>query len=365
MSQTIQDFFKEVEDPRKWKNVQHKLLDIIILSILAVLCGAEGWEEIELFGKSKKDFLKEFLKLPRGIPSHDTIRRVFMHLNPESFGKAFMLWTQSLRRKFKGEIIPIDGKCLRGSKDWFHGQSAIHVVSAWAEENQLVLGQIKVDEKSNEITAIPQLLELLDLKDTIVTIDAMGTQTAIAEKIIDKGADYILALKGNQGYLKEIVENLFEQVKPTAIDQTTEKDHGRIETRKCSVINKLELLDEEKDRWKDLKSIIKVEATTQIREEVRNENRYYITSLSPDPKLLNEAIRKHWGIENKLHWSLDVCFREDDSRKRAGHSAENFSTVRKIALNLLKQEATLKMGMKGKRLKAAWDNDYLRKLLKI
>ena len=365
MKPTIHDFFKEVEDPRKWRNVQHKLLDIIIISILAVICGAEGWEEIELFGKSKEGFLKEFLELPKGIPSHDTFRRVFMYMNPESFGKSFMSWTASLREKIKGEIIPIDGKCLRGSKDSFHKRTAIHMVSAWAESNQLVLGQIKVDEKSNEITAIPKLLELLDLKNTIVTIDAMGTQTAIAEKIIDQGADYILALKGNQEYLKEAVEKLFEQVKPIATHQTIEKGHGRIETRTCSVINKLELLDEEKDRWKKLQSVVSIEAIIETQGKVRKEIRYFISSLSPDAQLLNGAIRKHWGIEIKLHWSLDVCFREDDSRKRTEHSAENFSTVRKIALNLLKQDSSLKLGLKGKRLNAAWNNEYLKKILGI
>ena len=236
MTPSIKQYFEHIEDPRKWRNVQHKLLDIIILSILAVLCGAEGWEEIEHFGKCKIDFLKQFLELPKGIPSHDTIRRVFMYMNPSSFGQAFIEWTSAIQKKTKGEIIPVDGKTLRGSKSLFHNKNAIHMVSAWAEANEMVLGQLKVDTKSNEITAIPKLLDLLNIKECIVTIDAMGCQKEIAEKIIDEKADYILALKGNQPALQEEVETAFSWRKTDDVAEQVEKGHGRIETRKCSVI---------------------------------------------------------------------------------------------------------------------------------
>jgi len=364
MEKSIIDYFVAVEDPRKWRNVQHHLEDIIVISIVAVICGAEGWEEIEDFGKIKEKFFKSILKLPYGIPSHDTIRRVFMLLESESFEQCFKSWTDSLAKKQKG-VVAFDGKTLRGSHDRSKGKSPIHMVSAWSAANGIVLGQIAVGDKSNEITAIPKLIKILDLKGLIVTIDAMGTQTKIAESIKENGADYILALKGNQGYLKELVESGFQNRNADLYYETIEKDHGRIETRKCHVINQIEWMDEEKERWRDIKSIIKIDSIREIQNNKTEETRYYISSLKDNAELISNSIREHWGIENKLHWSLDVTFREDESRKRAGKTAKNFTVVRRIALNLLRTCDELKISLKRKRLKAGWDEGYLRTLLKI
>jgi predicted transposase YbfD/YdcC len=364
MSKSIIDYFSIIEDPRKGRNVQHKLEDIIVLSIMACIAGAEGWEEIEEFGISKQAFFEDILELPHGIPSHDTTRRVFMLLDPMAFERCFESWTSSLQRKKKG-VIAFDGKTLRGSHDRIKGKQPLHMVSAWSSSNHVVLGQLAVDGKTNEITAIPQLMDLLDLSKTVVTIDAMGTQTAIAAKIRDKKADYVLALKGNQGYLKELAESGFKTRKADLSHETIEKDHGRIETRKCYVINQIDWMDEEKERWKDIGSIIKIDSTRQINDQTTEETRYYISSLNDNITLISDSIREHWGIENKVHWSLDVTFREDESRKRAGKSATNFAVVRRIALNLLKLENTSKASMKRKRLKAGWDEPYLRKVLRI
>lgn len=364
MGKSIINYFSTIEDPRKWINVQHKLEDIIIICIVAVICGAEGWEEIEDFGRSKEKFFKSILELPYGIPSHDTIRRVFMMLNPDSFELCFKAWTDSLVKKQKG-VVALDGKTVRGSHDRSRGKSPIHMVSAWSVANEIVLGQIAVGDKSNEITAIPKLIEILDLKGLIVTIDAMGTQTKIAESIKEKGADYILALKGNQGYLKELVESGFQNRKADLSYETIEKDHGRIETRTCYVINQIEWMDEEKDRWRDLKSIIKIDSVREIQNKRTEETRYYISSLNNNVELISNSIREHWGIENKLHWSLDVTFREDESRKRVGKTAKNFTVVRRIALNLLRTCDDLKISLKRKRLKAGWNEEYLKNILKI
>jgi len=364
MEESIFNYFSTIEDPRKWINVQHKLLDIIVISIVAVICGAEGWEEIEDFAISKTSFFRSILELPYGIPSHDTIRRVFMLLAPESFEQCFKAWTDSLVKRQEG-VVAFDGKTLRDSHDRCKGKLPIHMVSAWSAANGIVLGQIAVGEKSNEITAIPKLIEILDIKGLIVTIDAMGTQTKIAEAIKGKGADYILALKGNQGYLKELVVSGFQNRKSDLFYQTIEKDHGRIEIRKCSVINQIEWMDEEKDRWRDLKSIIKIDSVREIQNKKTEETRYYISSLNKGAELISKSIREHWGIENKLHWSLDVTFREDESRKRAGKTAKNFTIVRRIALNLLRTCDDLKISLKRKRLKAGWDEKYLRNILKI
>lgn len=364
MGKSIIDYFSSVKDPRQWRNIQHKLEDIIIISIVAVICGAEGWEEIEDFGRSKEKFFKSILELPNGIPSHDTIRRVYMLLNPESFEQCFKSWTTSLSKKQKG-VLAFDGKTLRGSHNRIKGESPIHIVSAWSSANGIVLGQIAVGEKSNEITAIPKLIEFLDLKDLIVTIDAMGTQTKIAESIIENGGDYILALKGNQGYLKELAESGFKNRKADLYYETIEKDHGRIEVRKCYVINQIQWMDKEKDRWRGLKSIIKICSTREIQNNKTEETRYYISSLNKNAELINNSIREHWGIENKLHWSLDVTFREDESRKRAGNTAKNFTITRRIALNLLRSCDDLKISIKRKRLKAGWDEKYLKNILKI
>jgi len=365
METKLHEFFRQLPDPRINRNKKHLLIDIIILTILAVICGAESWDSIEMFGRSKNDFLSRFLRLPNGIPSHDTINRVFSMLRPDKFEKIFIQWVDSLRIKGLGnEVVAIDGKTSRGSKDSFHKQSPIHIVSAWANSNQLILGQRRTDTKSNEITAIPLLLEMLDLEGCIVTIDAMGTQKEIASTIIEQKANYILALKGNQSGLKEQVEHLFSRQEPDNKDTSVEKGHGRIETRHCQVITNLTFLDD-KEQWENLTSLIRVDAQRDINGKVSTETRLYISSIKDNAKNFNSFIRQHWGIENSLHWVLDMTFNEDHQRKRNGMAAQNFTLVQKIALNLLKSEESNKVSLKNKRLKAAWDNDFLLKILKI
>lgn len=358
------DYFQSIPDPRIDRTKLHLLEDIIGLAVIAVICGAESWEAIEEFGQMKENFLRTILSLPNGIASHDTIERVFKRIQPEKFEECFILWTNALFKKTGGEIINIDGKTLRGSQDKKNGKSAIHMVSAWANTNRLVLGQIKTEEKSNEITAIPKLLEVLDVEGSIITIDAMGCQKEIAKKIKDKNADYIFGLKGNQGYLKEQVEGLFTQRKPDDVSEQTEKDHGRIETRKCFVINNLDWLETKAD-WVGLQSVVKIEAHREINDKVTKEIRYYISSLNKDAAFMQTGIRNHWGIENSQHWVLDMAFREDENRKRKDNAAENFAIVRRIALNMLKKDNSTRMGIQNRRLMAAWSNEYLLKILKI
>lgn len=360
----LYELFSLLPDPRPGKNKQHKFTDIILLTIVAVLCGAESYDSIEEFGKARFEFLKQFLQLPNGIPSHDTINRVISMIQPEAFEKLFSQWAGSLKTQDGAkEVIAIDGKTVRGSKDSFHNKAAIHIVSAWASQNSLVLGQRKVDGKSNEITAIPELLDMLELKACIVTIDAMGTQKDIAKKVIDKNADYVLALKGNQSYLKQDVESLCKRSKPDWENELVEKGHGRIESRRCEVYKQLDLL-EDVDNWPGFKSVIKVIAKRQLRDKQTSETRYYISSLDHDAKDFNKYIRQHWSVENNLHWTLDMTFREDEQRKRIKYAAQNFAIIRKIALNLLKKEGGMKLSLKTKRLKAGWDNNYLLKILK-
>ncbi len=361
---SLHTYFACIPDYRINRNKQHLLSDIIILSVVAVICGAESWNSIETFGTSKIDFLKTFLKLPNGIPSHDTINRVFSSMRPQYFEQAFIQWVNSLRDKnILKEVISLDGKCIRGSKDSFHEKSPIYMVSAWASENEMVLGQLKVNEKSNEITAIPLLLDLLDIEGSIITIDAIGTQTAVAEKIVASKADYILSVKGNQKGLLQQVESRFNHQKPVSTDETVEKGHGRIETRKCETITNLEYLDD-REKWKEMKTIIKISAQRDTGKKQETEIRYYISSALADAAKFNTYIRQHWGVENKLHWTLDVVFDEDRQRKRTKYSAQNFSFIRKIALNLLKKD-TSKESMVTKRLRAGWDSKFLMQLLRI
>ena len=363
MKSNLYTHFKCLKDPRINRNKQHSLQDILSLVVIGIICGADSWDAIEEFGKAKKEFLSTFLSLPNGIPSHDTINRVFSLIQPKKFELAFISWAKSLKNKeISSEVIAIDGKSIRGSKDSFHGSKAIHLVNAWACSNELVLGQLKVDGKSNEITAIPVLLDLLDIEGCIVTIDAMGTQREIATKIIENKADYILALKGNQGNLEEEVESIFrvQNVEDEAID--IEKNRGRIETRTCQIIRDLKFLDK-KENWEGLKSIIKITSIREIGDKKTTETRLYISSLEHSAKEINKYIRSHWAIENSLHWTLDMTFNEDRQRKRDKNAAENFAQAQKIALNLLKIENSTKMSIKTKRLKAAWDNQYLLKLL--
>lgn len=359
---TLHQTFRKLHDPRVERRKKHKLLDIIILSILAVLCGAESYDSIELFGKSNLDFLRQILDLRNGIPSHDTINRVFSILNPRQFERLFMEWANNLKENHILEnVIAIDGKTVRGSKDSFHQASPIHLVHAWSVKNNICLGQRKTEAKSNEITAIPALLDLLDINGSILTIDAMGTQVAIAEKIIAKGADYILAVKDNQKTLQEEVAVVCKNSKPVADYTEVNKDHGRIETRRCEVFAKNIMIDDD-NRWK-LQSIIKITSKREIREKVTIGERYYISSLDTSQPF-NQYIRNHWQVENNLHWTLDMVFREDEQRKRYKHAAENFAVIRKIALNLLKKDAG-KESLRTKRLKAAWNKEFLIRLLQI
>jgi len=365
----LTEYFEDIDDPReKLKSIRHKLVDIITIAVCAIISGAEGWNDIEQYGKQKKSFFKKFLELPNGIPSHDTFRRVFTLIDSTQFRKGFIKWVRTITKLAKGKIVAVDGKTVRRShKD---GESPIHIVSAWAQDNNVVLGQLKTKEKSNEITAIPELLDILDIKGSIITIDAMGCQKDIAEKIIEKEADYILALKGNQGNIhkevKKIFENELEKVKYEFHEENT-KGHGRIENRKCtSIILENQAIGlKEINKWKGLKSIVRIESQREYKNKISTETRYYISSLETNAKEFNESIRKHWSIENSLHWVLDVAFREDDSRIRTGNSAENLVILRHMALSLLKQEKSLKRGVKGKRLMAAWSDDYLLKVLGI
>ena len=323
-----------------------------------MICGAESWNEMEDYALSKEDFLRSFLDLPNGIPSHDTFNRVFSNIDSDQFEDCFIQWVSVLAQLQPKEVIGIDGKTIRGAKA--NGKkSPVHMVSVWANDNNLVLGQVKVSEKSNEITAIPKLLEVLQLDDTIVTIDAMGCQKNIAKKIVESNADYILAVKDNQRQLYNNIQDEFRFSKDITTHISEELDHGRIETRKASVITDFQFI-EKHHGWKDLTTIIKIESIGEFKNSDKPKEkaiRYYTSSL--------KAIRAHWAIENKLHWTLDVAFSEDASRKRVNNATQNFSILNKIALNLLKNEKTAKVGVKSKRLKAGWNNHYLIKILNL
>lgn len=366
---SIAEHFAPLEDPRIDRSKEHLLIDILTIAILAVICGADGWVGMETYGRAKEPWLQTFLALPNGIPSHDTFGRVFARLDPEQLQMCFLQWVRTVSRVTDGEVIAIDGKTVRRSYDASGDKGAIHMVSAWASENRLVLGQRKVDDKSNEITAIPQLLEVLDIHGCIVTLDAMGTQTAIAHQIIDQGGDYVLALKGNQGNLFEDVQQLFEWAQSQAFRgiehdfyETIEAGHGRLEKRRCWSLGQVEALIDAR-KWVQLRSIAMVEACCTRQGETSRQVRYYMSSLAPDAQRLADAIRTHWSIENPLHWVLDVAFREDECRIRTGYAPENLTLLRHLALSALNQENTAKVGVKNKRLRAGWDNDYLLRVL--
>ena len=372
MADSISTYFADLPDPRSPLGRLHRLGDLLSIAICGVICGAESWVEIAQFGRDKQEWFRTFLTLPNGVPSHDTFGRVFAALDPPAFERCFLNWTQGLADRKSGRIIAVDGKTLRRSFEHAWNKTPVHMVSAFASANQLVLGQLATEAKSNEITAIPKLLELLDIKGSIVTIDAMGCQKAIAHDIVGGGGDYVLAVKENQPTLYQHVkalmnEGLLESFQAMKHDrcEETEADHGRIETRRLWCTSEVQWL-RQREAWPGLASVAMVESTRSINGPATPERRYYISSLSgTDARLMAAAIRGHWGVENQLHWSLDVSFREDECRVRKGHGAENFSRLRRIALNLLKKERTVKIGIKAKRLKAGWNHDYLLKVLQV
>jgi predicted transposase YbfD/YdcC len=449
LTDTFFTHFEALEDPREdTHNRLHNFYDILVIAILGTICGADGWTEICEFAEGRLDWLKTFLKLPYGVPSHDTFGRVFSLLDAEAFESCFLAWVQSLSIDLKNEIISIDGKSLRGSHNASKGQKMLHIVSAWASENRMVLGQIKTEEKSNEITAIPELLDMIDVEDSIVTIDAMGCQQDIAKKIVSKSADYVLSLKENQPSLYKDVVSIFEQAEQSQYKKMMHKQrvektdsHGRKEIRKYTLI-----MPREQElfglRWPHLKGIGMVETKRTMKNEIEYSKRFFLTSINDgyelflmsdlpegtmpeegkmyveplgnqlryivqapngekidsllnikiakfNSKTLSEsklrilaetgkrghtlrdqdinkfmqAVRKHWNVEINLHWSLDVSFKEDLSRVRIGHAAENLGIIRRVALNLLKQEKTSKVGITARRKRAGWDNQYLLKVL--
>lgn len=367
----ISEHFGSLQDPRIDRQKLHLLLDIIVIAICASICGADKWEDVETFGKAKKDWFKTFLELPNGIPSHDTFNRVFNLLDPVEFQSSFLSWISAASKLIDGQAIAIDGKVLRRSHDRGIGKAAIDMVSAWATENHLVLGQVKVDEKSNEITAIPQLLKALKISGCIITIDAMGCQTEIAAEIVNQDADYVLALKDNQGNLSEDVKLLFNDLekgdyKYYTYDyhKTVNKGHGRIEIRECWTISEIDTICHLRGykNWKKLRTVSRIRSQRWIGEEKSSEDRYHIASITGAKPVL-AAVRSHWSVENELHWTLDMAFDEDRSRVRKGHGAENFAVLRHIALNLLKQEKSCRRSVRGKRLLAGWDEKYLHKVL--
>ena len=372
MAGSVVAFFAEVPDPRSPLGRRHRLSDVLTIAICGVICGAESWAEVEQFGRDKGDWFHTFLDLPHGIPSHDTFGRIFSLLDPEAFERCFVAWMAALADRPDQRIVAVDGKTLRRSFDRASKQSAVHMVSAFSSANRLVLGQIATQAKSNEITAIPKLLELLDLHGAIVTIDAMGCQKEIARTIVQQGGDYVLAVKDNQPALHKQVAGLMDEGIRESFAwmrhdgcMETEGDHGRIETRRVWTTPDVQWL-KGTSQWPGLRSLAVVESTREVQGPASQERRYYISSLDgTDAQATAAAIRGHWGIENQLHWSLDVSFREDDCRIRKGHGAENFSRLRRIALNLLKQEKSVKIGVKGKRLKAGWNHDYLLRVLRI
>jgi predicted transposase YbfD/YdcC len=366
----LETIFAQVEDPRIERTKLYRLRDIIIIAICAVICGADGWVGIEEFGKAKQDWLTDLLDLPNGIPSHDTFGRVFALIDPKQFEASFLQWVQALSPAIKG-VIAIDGKTSRRTHDQQAGKKALHLVSAWAAENRLVLAQLATEEKSNEITAIPLLLQQLALKGCIVTIDAMGTQTKIAEQIIEQEGDYALALKDNQGTLYDEVKATFRLAEKenfasvkSECDRQVEKGHGRLEIREYWTISDPAILDylDPAKRWKGLRGIGMVRAQRRIGQEITKETRYFLLSFC-SVKTFAGAVRSHWGVENCVHWVLDLAFREDESRVRQGHADENLAVLRHISLNLLRKEHSSRVGIHTKRLKAGWDNAYLQRIL--
>lgn len=360
--------FTHLSDPRS-SNISHRLFDMFVIALCAVISGAEGWEDIEDYGHAQAEWFAQFLALPHGIPSHDTFSRVFCRLNPDQLTHCFIQWSEALRDHSAGELVSVDGKTLRHSFDRAAAKAAIHMISAWAGANRLVLGQVKVDDKSNEITAIPQLLALLDLKETTVTIDAMGCQKEIAQHIIDQEADYVLALKDNHPTLYDNTRLLLGDIKAGRLDgspsdfvETVDADHGRIETRRYWITSDVECLGA-KTSWPGLQSVGMAESRFEVGDPVSVETRYFLTSLPCEAQGFAQAVRGHWGIENSLHWVLDVSFGEDACRIRKGDGPQNLAVLRHMAMNLMGRETHAKRGIKARRKRAGWDRRYLTQIL--
>ena len=380
---SISEHFATLTDPRAEQGKEHRLVDILTITLCAVICGADDWVAVATFGEMKEPWLRTFLALPNGIPSHDTFGRVFRLLDPDELRRCFLEWVRAVVGKEAGEaaeslgpqVVAVDGKTLRRSHDRHTGKEALHLVSAWATASGLVVGQVATDAKSNEITAIPALLRLLALEGATVTIDAMGCQTAIAAQIIEQRADYVLALKDNQPTVHERVRLAFADADAAvgttlpladlAAHTTVEKDHGRIERRRCRAIDDPDYLAfiDPAHAWPELRSVVCIESTRRIGAAVSTDTRYYLSSLPADAPRLNQVIRSHWGIENRLHWVLDLAFHEDASRVRADHAPENLAIIRHLALNLLRRDPTRRIGLANSRFKAALNNTYLRSIL--
>jgi len=370
-SPSLMECFSELPDPRVERCRRHQLIDIVFIAVCAVICGAEAFTEMEEFGHSKEAWLRQFLELPNGIPSHDTFGRVLARLDPKEFEACFERWVRGVVQLSEGEVVGIDGQTLRRSYDRAAGRSAIEVVSAWARTTGLTWGQVKVAEDSNEITAVPELLRVLDLTGCIVTVDALNTQKEIARQIRAQGTEYVLALKDNHPTLRQQVADFLQAAQhgrtlnyQISTHQTVEKDHGRIETRRYWQVEAPPHLHEF-EQWPDLRSVGLVQATREVRDQTTVETRYYLSSLPVEAGRFSDAVRGHWAVENSCHWILDVVFREDDSRVRRGHAPENLALIRRWAHNLLAREPSVKRGIKTKRLKAALDDRYLLKILTL
>ena len=369
---SLTEHFGSLVDPRIDRTKRHNLMDIVTIALCGVIAGADSWVDVEAFGKRKAEWLRKMLDLPNGIPSHDTFGRVFAKLDAQQFERCFTEWVLAVREVLQGDVVAIDGKRVRRSHDRYIGKDAIHMVGAWASASGVALGQTRVDGRSNEITAIPRLLEMLQVEGCIVTIDAMGCQKEVASKILEERADYVLAVKRNQGRLHEDVHDIFDLARKSGFDsldhdyhETVNAGHGRVETRRCWAVSDLDHIRYVDDggQWPGLTTLVMVEGERIVGGKTTVESRYYISSLPNDASVLLNAVRSHWSIENQLHWSLDVTFNEDGSRVRSGNGAENFSVLRRMALNLLKAEKTTRRSLAGKRKDAAWDNDYLFKVL--
>lgn len=362
--ESLLDYLVDVDDPRIDRAKKHKLIDILTIAVCAVISGAEGWEHMEIFAKIKEDWLKRFLELPNGIPSHDTIARVFSAIDSKQFQNAFVNWVNGIELKTECKVVAIDGKSLRRSFDNAHGKKPLHMVSAWAADVGIVLGQVKTEQKSNEINAIPKLLEMLDLAGAIVTIDAMGCQKSIATRIRKKDADYVFALKKNHPELHSEVSALFRVGKASDFKEmpfdkctTVDQDHGRLETRTCYCLPAQQWFPD-LNEWDDLCTLVMIESTREINGEKKSEVRYYLSSLPVNAEKLLGAVRNHWGIENSLHWVLDMTFREDESRVRKDHAPENLATIRRVVLNMLKLNKPKNLSFKKAKLAASWDTDF-------